>query len=349
MQLQYFLFSYTLISIATISFATEYRYPVACLNNGATIFYIHQHAPMNIELFAWNIHTNTIEPILWSLFNPAGLQLLPNDSGFSFIDNGRLRIKSFQKRSPKTVDFDEPIFNINGLHWIDNDSCYCSGQQGDNFELLLLHNDGTMEYLFKKNKKDCMYPQKVMNTLFYIERSMIDNIFNYCIMQCNYMVNNCSSQLVINFYDKPIIFLHMLSQEEGFVLEYEQNIESSATTTQFLYHHIIKQSDHWEKELLFSFYIPINLLLPGEQRIYESLLPLLPQVVENKVYFVNCVQNQNNNLEPYYYDLISKTIKTIIVPKKDGHYFVPMICGDTFYCGGTICPGQQEPFISFLT
>jgi len=324
-------------------------YPVAYLDNGTTVFYIHQHASMNIELFAWNTCTNHTEPILWSLFNPAGLQLLPSLSGFSFIDNGRLRIKLFQKRSPKTVDFDEPIININGLHWVDDHSCYCSAQQGDNFALLQLHDEGTMECLFKNNKKDCMYPQKIADTLFYIERSMINNVFHYCVMQCNYMVNSPLSQLIADFCDKSIIFLHMLSEQEGFVLEHEQNIESTALTTQFSYHRIIKQDDFWNKKFLFSFTIPIDLLLPGEQRIYESLLPLLPRIIDNKVYFVSCSQN-NFNLKPHYYDLITKTITKIMVPlKKEGHYFVPMACGKHFYCGGTKLLGKKDPFISFLT
>src|SRR5207244_11060403 len=130
-------------------------------------------------------------------------------------------------------------------------------------------------------------------------------------------------KLIIDFYDKPIIFLHMLSEQEGFVLEYEQTIDSTCPITHFLYHRIVKQGDDWQKELLFSFYIPINLLLSGDQRIYESLLPLLPCIVGDRVYFVDCSQNKNNNLEPYYYHLTSKTIQNIPVPlKNQGHYFV---------------------------
>ena len=117
--------------------SSEYIYPVASLDED-NILYIHQTSPRSIQLFEWNTITNHTEQILWSLFNPVGIQLLPDNSGFSFIDNGRLRIKAFQKRSPKTIDFDEPIFNINALHWIDEHTCYCSAYYNNLFSLFEL-------------------------------------------------------------------------------------------------------------------------------------------------------------------------------------------------------------------
>src|SRR5579871_4380579 len=119
--------------------AIEYMYPVACLND-ETILYIHQLNPTCIQLYSWNPVTDIHEPLLWSLYNPANVQLLPNNTGFSFIDNGRLRIKLFEKRSPKTIDFDDPIFNINGLQWIDEHSCCCSAQYGSYFSIFQLHD-----------------------------------------------------------------------------------------------------------------------------------------------------------------------------------------------------------------
>src|SRR5436190_3218349 len=107
--------------------AVEYIYPIASYND-EIILYIKQTSSQHIQLFQWNIVTNHIEQLLSSLFNPAGVQLLTHEKGFSFFDNGRLRLKLFEKRSPKAIDFDEPIFNVNGLHWIDDHTFYCSAQ-----------------------------------------------------------------------------------------------------------------------------------------------------------------------------------------------------------------------------
>lgn len=338
------------------TYAVEYTYPVGSIDNGENILYIHQHTIDNLELFEWNTKKNHTEPILWSMFNPAGLQLLPNNIGFSFIDNGRLRIKSFLKRSPKAIDFDEPLFNISTLTWIDEHTCYCSAQQDRNFGLFELDDDGTVRCLLKQSDHDYMYPQKIATQLFYIERYQTKGAVNsqhYKIISTSYQNNNVRAlepKLIADFENSPIVFLTMLSDQEGFVMEHPQNIDSDSSTILFTYHHIIKQGKAWSKNPLFSFEIPSNLLLNEDQRLYESLLPLLPRIAKNRVYYVDCAQHDNLQLEPYYYDMETKLTQKIAVPAKEqGHYFVPILYGQKLYCGGTALDGQKEPLISFLT
>jgi hypothetical protein len=322
----YFFYTHSII-------ATEYVYPVAALNDGITILYIHQLSPDNIQLFSWNTITNHIEQLLWSLFNPANLQLLPNNKGFSFIDNGRLRIKAFHKRAPKAIDFDEPIFNINSLHWIDEHICYCSAQQGDNFALFELNENGTIKSLINKNESDCMYPQKVDHLLFYIERNKTNT--DYRIMQTQYSAqNNAQLQTIAHFNDKPIIFLHMISREEGFVIEHEKNIPANNKSALFSYHRLIKKEEgNWEIQLLFSFEIPTYLFLyDNEQRLFESILPLLPRIIEGKIYF--SASKNNSNLELYSYELATMQIGQVPL-KMQGHSFVPVLCNTKFCYGGT--------------
>ncbi len=347
------LYGILLLFYTQILSATEYIYPVAAFGDGKSILYIHQHGPTKIELFEWNTEINHAEQILWSVFNPAGLTMLPNNSGFSFIDNGRLRIKLFQRRSPKAIDFDEPIYNIDSLHWIDDHSCYCSAQYNDNFGLFQLHDDGTMKCLAAENGKDYMYPQKIGDQLFYIERSAPINglgVSHYTIMILAYPNNDSSlmpAELIVNFHDTPIVFLTMISHQEGFVLEHTRNRDSDSTTMQFSYHRIIKEGNIWCKNLLFSFVIPTYLLLHGEQGLYESILPLLPRIVGNKIYFVNCTKKNKFNLEPYFYDLMTTITQKITVPAKKGHYFVPIQCKNKFYFGGTKLQNEKAPFFVF--
>jgi hypothetical protein len=328
------LFYYFILLYTHVLPAVEYMYPVASSNNGATILCIHQNSLTNITLLEWNPETHHTEQILWSVYNPAMVQILPNNSGFSFIDNGRLRIKSFQKRSPKAIDFDEPLFGINGLQWIDAHSCYCSAQYNDNFALFELHDDGTMHCLRWKKGSDYLYPQKIDNQLFYIERYATENSTHYRIMQSSYQSSQNDNAIVIaDFCNNPIIFLTMISDKHGFVLEHAQHIDSDNPIASFSYHEIKKQDDTWTKNVLFSFSIPTNLLLKGEECLYESLLPLLPRIIDNKVYFVDCANSYNCTLEPYFYDLSVQIIQKISLPAKEGHYFVPMQCGNSFYCG----------------
>ncbi len=329
-----------------IIFSTEYVYPVVSLED-ATILYIHQISPQNIQLFQWNIITNCTEQILWSLYNPAGIQLLPNNKGFSFIDNGRLRIKAFHKRSARTIDFDEPIYNINGLQWLDEHICYCSAYYNNYAAIFELDDNGKICCIMKKDNADCMYPQKINDQLFYIERSKKDNHNVYAIMQTLYK-QDVDSKLLLNFEHNPIIFLHMISGTEGFVVEHQKDIDSESIKAGFQYHHIWKENNGWYSSLLFSFEIPTCLLLyNNDQRLFESILPLLPRMINDKIYFVDCLCSHNNTLQLYCYDLLTSQKNTIPVEKEKGHSFVPIQCDTKLCFGGTLDP--ESPLFYFLT
>jgi hypothetical protein len=328
-------FYYFLFFCTHIKPATEYIYPVASLSNGR-ILYIHQHTPTDIKLLAWNPENNHTEPVLWSIFNPAAVQMLPNNSGFSFIDNGRLRIKLFEKRSPKAIDFDEPLFGINSLQWINEHSCCCSAQYNHNFALFELHDEGTLKVLAWQKGSDYLYPQKIDTQLFYIERCPTQNITHYRIMHCTYP-DSQDAIMVVDFDTIPIIFLTMISDKQGFVLEHTKKIDNDDQITPFSYYQIKKQGDVWYKNLLFSFFLPTDLLISADRQLYESILPLLPRLIDNKIYFVTC----NDNLELYSFSLVTQLVEKISLPAKKGHYFVPIQCGDKFYCGGTQTDDQK--------
>lgn len=320
----------------------EYSYPVASLDD-TTVLCIHQTSLQNTQLFSYNIVTNHTEQILWSLFTPAGIQLLPHNKGFSFIDNGRLRIKVFSKRSPKTIDFDEPIFNIHGLYWIDEHSGYCSAYYNNHFSIFELHDDGKLVRLIHNDDRDCMYPQKINDWLFYIERKQKDHNNNYAIMQTLYKLDT-TSKLVLNFGHNSVIFLQMVCETEGFVIEYQKDIDDESTKATFQYHRIWEENNSWHSQSLFSFEIPINLFLyDNDQRLFESILPLLPRIIDYKIYFVDC---SDKNLEPHYYDMITKERCKIDLDKQQGHIFVPIQCGSKLCFGGTKID-NSTPFLVF--
>ncbi len=332
--------------ITLICSTSEYIYPIALLDNEKTILYIHQISPTNIKLCEWNSQTKTFNTCLWTLYNPAALQLLYNNSGFSFIDNGRLRIKSFNKRSAKAVDFDEPIFNIHSLEWIDEHNCYCSAQNNDNFSLFQLSDKGVLWCIAHADQHDFMYPQKIDDELFYIERYQTKTSYNYGyrIMKSVYPsqdtlndINVAEKAQIILTYEYPVTFLDMVSATEGFFLEHAATINTDDRTVEFVYHHIKKKNEKWVTEQLFSFKVPISLLSHSNTlRLYESIMPLLPRIIDNKIYYVDCTMNENYYLEPYLYDIKTADIKKITPKtKKCGHYFVPIVCEGTLYFGGS--------------
>lgn len=322
----------------------EYVYPIAVLDN-ERIMYMHQINATTIRLLSWNSMSDSREELLWSMYTPIQVKILPHKKGFSFIDNGRLRIQLFQKRSPKAVDFDDPIYNINTIEWLDEHMCYCSAQYNNHSALFQLSDDGTTHLLIAHSEKDYVYPQKVNASLFFIERSVsFAKTFNYCILKTEYHTSlpaslpekNNDLELIIDFQDKPIIFLTMISEHEGFVIEHQKTIHSDDSTTLFSYHHIFIDHDTWIVSKLFSFHIPTCLFLPGRKEcLFESIIPLLPKVIDNKIFFVDCTYNENNFLELYYYDLEHQHIKKLQGIHNDQHYFIPIRFNNELYVGGS--------------
>jgi hypothetical protein len=336
----------------------KYIYPVAVFNQD-TLLVIKQKTINSIELGLWDKKTKQLDPVLWSLFNPASLRLLPDKSGFSFIDDGLLKIKFFNKRSPKTIPFDEPLYNISMVEWIDNNYCYASAKKGNHFGIFQLSIQGDVDCIIKNQFSDCLYPQKVDDFLFYIERmnhsyriisipypkviakdkDNENNNFDIKVQKIidkqtrkeekNVVVNK---QLIVDFKRQPIAFLHMISANEGFVLEYDSHIDTKDDTILFSYLHLTKNNNNWSYTQLFSFALLTELLLGNSpERLYESILPLLPRHIANGIYYVDAQQDSNLNI--FQYDLDLETIKQK-TKETNKHCFAPLLINGQVVFGG---------------
>ncbi len=358
-------FSVFLFFIFIIPFSmqsTECVYPVAELNQD-NLLLIQQKASDNITLWFWNRETNQLKPGLWSRFNPAGPRMLPDKSGFSFVDNGLIKVKFFHKRSPKTIALDEPLFDINMVQWIDNHHCYASAKKNNRFGIFQLTMKGDVDSIVEDPFADCLYPQKIGNLLFYIER--INN--NYHVMSVSYpeMLLHKSDnfntiddfdtkvqkiidkqvrkekrrtvtnkQLIFDFKKQPIAFLHMISSSEGFVLEYDAYVDSKDDIILFSYLHLTKTDNSWHYNQLFSFAIPAALLLvDSPKRLYESMLPLLPRHINNAIYFADACHQQNLNI--FRYDLnLGITKQKTFTKSNNRHRFAPFVVNNKLFVGG---------------
>lgn len=125
----------------------EFLYPVAATTkNGKTkIYVLHQKSINNVELLVWDPQTKVCSQGLLSTYTPASLKILPNGDGFSFIDDGRIRIKKFDKRSPKAIDIYEPLYDISQLNWIDEHNFYVSAKKNNKFCIFHIHENGLIK------------------------------------------------------------------------------------------------------------------------------------------------------------------------------------------------------------
>ncbi len=309
-----------LLCLSCASQPTEFLYPVAACP--PDFFYlIYQKTPHHIELWEWNSHTHYAEQLLFSRFTPAGFRLLPSREGFSFIDNGMVKVKKFFKRSPRIIEFDAPIYNVELVQWIDDTLCYASGKYHNNFGIFQIDYEGEVTPLCVKESVDCMYPQKVDASLFYIER---DDRLQCRIIKTEYLppqgadfqerlsshYNQPQQFFEVASFTTPIIFLNMVSAEEGFVVGHPALVHKTDSRITFDYYHLFQKDMIWQVERLFSFSIPSPLLFLGSDgRLYESLLPLLPRHRDTTIIYANAIESAPITL--FTYDLTSHTIEQL--------------------------------------
>ncbi len=324
-----------------IFYCNIYIYPVACFDNGQNILFVQQEQTNNIKLMLRNRKLNSWDNCLWSIHNPTRVQLLPDETGFSFIDNGRVRIKYFDKRSAKTIDFDTYFYDLSQVHWAHSRECYFSAKAHSGlYSIFNSSTDGKTGCLVSHKTSDCMYPQKVGTDLFFIQK---DKDKTYHVIQTSYSTDkNRKYRRVVTFNNESIAFLHMRSQTEGFVVSYDgKNINTDVIT--FTYHRLYKTYGFWRDQALFSFNVPSYLLFSRENQLCDSLLPLLPRIVNKKrIYFVDAHKTgETCFLKLFSYDLHTNSIKELVkinesAHKNYKHLFVPIVLEKVIFLGGEV-------------
>jgi hypothetical protein len=363
-----------LCAACTSLVSAEYVYPVAAAS-AEQVYVLYQKSTDHIELWLWNSITKKASKALLSTFSPAGLQLLPDGSSFSFIDNDRIRVKLQGKRQPRAVGFCEPVYDVSLIHWIDNESFYFSAKEKERYSIFHGTIYGTCHRIIGLKRGDCMYPQLKGNDLYYIER-YDENHYAIvsipyptipreecqpcndpekfeervqAIMQEQIEVTRRSyadlskKSLVTDFGTSPIAFLQMISDSFGFVIEHPASINRSDIIIPFTCHAIELVNNTWNARTLFSFDIPAQLLISGSsQRLFESLLPLLLRYDDkNSVFFVNTNKN-DLGLNIYSYRLDDQSIvKKTNHGQNEGMFFSPLCTKFGNWYGGTLMMADE--------
>lgn len=277
--------------------AGEYLYPVGTItHDGSTkICLIHQKN-MKLQIWFWDPHTKQAYKALPALYNAANFQVLPSQQAFSFIHNDTVHLKELAKRSPALIDFYGP-HDLTQIKWDTDFSFYFSGREEGRrkifFKDIYAACDEVIE-LAQTKDGDCLYPQKVNDRLFYIER-LVDGtnrlVSQPCIVplkqglglrEAHVAVQEVKDVLYVHdVQDRVLGFLHMIDQEHGFFLSHASKVFCDQTEMVFdiFYYEASKV------KFLCSFVIPLCFLV-GKNRFYESIYAFLPYYLEGIIYFI---------------------------------------------------------------
>ncbi len=350
---------------------SEFLYPVGTVlfENTERLVVLYQQGE-HLELWLWDPVTKTAFKGL-SHYTPAGLTVLPSGTQCSFIDHERIRIKAISKKSPKALDM-YPLYDFGLLYWIDDENCYCSARERSHYNLFHITTDGNLYRLTRSNTHHYTYPQKRGTDLFYI-KSNEENAYTIekvtypttQIATCQAKIHDLQGEFTLEKielasedtprsclaesipevlfncaeHDKALTFLHMKSAHEGFFLKHIDHpfIERFEKIMTFECWHLIKQEEKWDTKKLFSFSIPLHFLY-GENRLYESILRLLPLYTNEDIFYVSA--NTEGYLHVYRYSTLNASITCLAQAPQKGTYeeylFTPYFYKGIGLCGGMV-------------
>lgn len=283
-------------------YSIEYIYPITTrIDNGQElVLFMHQTTTQETRLWSLNVKTNSYEQLLSSRYNPVGVTLLPDNSGFSFLDNGLIKVKSFFKRSPKTIEIYEPIYDFSVPQWLDNEYCFFHAKEGNRYGIYQTDLDGQLQMIIKNPVYDYLYPQKVGDTLFFIARDFAGNC--YVKKSKYYATQNEACLHVQNFSQNKLMNLKMINEYEGFVVEYISNSNELLT---FNFYKLFCDNDVWNKKILFTFSVPTFLFFDKSIMLRDPMAALFPVVVCDGVYFIS----MQEKLHTYFYNFKTQCIE----------------------------------------
>lgn len=335
---------YTLMISLSLAYwnihAQEFVYPVADFDNGKQLVIIHQKSLDDVEVWFFDQENKSMIKGISSFLVPANLRILPTKNGFSFIDQGFIKIKMFDKRSPKTITTYEPISLISSMNWIDDHTFYFTAREGDYYQTFKGDIESNIQRL-SCEPIDFLYPAKIDDSWYCIKRT-IDQQFKITLQSWNPIDFNqyqiLPEKIILPLTDRSLCFLKMVSNQEGFYLqapEFKSNHHDELY--EFSCHHLVKNSSEWTSQELFNFTIPLR-YIHGVDRLYESIEPFLPNyTIQDIIYYVSFNQ-ENSRFELFEFYIPTKTVINLtdnFIKKNNmnAQLFAPYIFNSKIYCG----------------
>ncbi|HJM68401.1 MAG TPA: hypothetical protein QGF02_00490 [Candidatus Babeliales bacterium] len=327
-----FIFSLLFLSFSLQSL-TPMRccYPVAAtIKGGQTcVFYLDQQSLQCLQLWEVNPHgCSDPNKALMFIYSPSSISLLPSQRGFGFIDRGRIKMKSFIKRSPHSLDFYEPIYNITRAQWIDDEHCYFSAKQDSRYKLFISDLEGELDVLVDTEGADIVYPSHVGDSIYYLSKDTKEGINLFRIDR-----NSNEVDCVMPLGRKNVAFLEMRSGTEGFFVQAPFSIDTEADNLELEYYRIYLDGE-WKLEKLFSFTLPTHYLFgKGPERFYESLMAFLPKAHEDEILFSSLLDAY---VDIFTYNRVSRRVLPILEDRVEFDRFGAMEYHGEIYYGRTV-------------
>lgn len=282
-------------------FALEYVYPICAINSNCVIV-AHQDSFKQLHILTWNNQSQEYARLLPSFYNPLHIRLLEDHSGFSFIDNGLLKIKLFARRSPKTILIREPLRDISSLIWIASGTCCFQAFEKGTSGIYEIDLDGSVRKILVNKQIHYMFPQKVGTVLFCVSKSKAGA---YSVVSVPYSYAALSEKdIVAAFQDQAIAFLFMENASEGYVIGYSDSAQENIS---FSFYQILQVANRWQKKQLFTFNLAKKFFLNTHDSLNERLIPFLPRKIGKRIYFVS--ENENRQIGSYYYDIEKESLE----------------------------------------
>lgn len=326
--------------------ANQYVYPVAYFadHEGEHLLVIVQRDIDLLELCDINPSTNRTEKILSTMFVPAGIQMLPSKTGFSFVDNGRIKVKQFVKRSPKAVDFFDPLYGVELIHWLDDFTGYFHALCDNRSHIYWFNCDGDLTCIASSDTCDYQYPCIIDDQLWFIGKTIQSEHQHFFIgkatYHAQYPATDCSH--IIDFETTPIIMLNMDTATRGSCIAYSPSCDIQEQIVKFQYYELKQEHNIWGKRLLFSFDIPSWMLFDQDLRLYESLLPLRPRQRDDDVFFCSFAR-EYGTLALYRYNQTTSNVS--MVAHSNTNLLVPIFQGNSIWLGYQIGNSSENLLI----
>jgi hypothetical protein len=333
-------------------------YPIA--SDGQKIYSIYQKKPNQKEIWAFDLQQNEAWKSLFANYAPSAIKLLPNLAGFSFIQDGQLRVKYFHKRSPKRVAFNFPLKDFHSVEWLDLQQCYFSARRlHKNLIMIGEINQAEVHVIMEDCFGDALFPQKIEDNLYYIRK--VNDRFSVIKTKFLNPFENEDQHIVVDFlpddddlllYDaglNKILGFKMIDQNCGYLVMMHENL--SDEFIKFSYHKICYNPNrafadpvlakNWQEKHLFDFVLNKNILADNSNQLDQIVEIFWPEhclvlhnetnIISENIFFTSTASNGTMNI--FKYDHLTSQVIQITDAAKDEHALRPILVGNKIYYG----------------
>ena len=313
-------------------------YPIGSIEKDNNILIYYKKDNLNKELWSIETEFTNAEKIISSAFVNSVFKMLPSNLGFSFINKNKLRIKYFQKRSSKSVSFENKLYDFDNLEWINDNICFFSARRFNRNVIMISDIDNyDTKVIEDNNLGECLKPQKTSDDLFYISKSgpfytIVKTFFLNPFEEDKsidiFFKEENERQQIIDFTDKQILNIKALSKDEIFFLKVEEIM--SDNKIRFSYNQVKKDNLEWSEKKLFEFFIEDIFDLKTDN-FQDKDCFYLPHHYFDKIYFTDLANTETMNI--FEFDINEKVTKQKTFKMFTDHAFSPLVFKNNLYYG----------------